>query len=88
MLIIQRYFSTLLLAISAAVALPTAADAAQAGTHKKKAGASASSARVSKLKVVRNTSVRTIASRKLVTRRTATLVRLEPARPSFGLDRS
>lgn len=80
MLTIQRYFSTLLLAISAAIALPAAADAAQSSAHKKKAAASTSSARAGKAKVARSAA----SSRKVAVRRTATLVRLEPARPSFG----
>jgi D-alanyl-D-alanine endopeptidase (penicillin-binding protein 7) len=77
--IIHKFVSTGLLALVAAVALalPSAADAAQrAGAKKKSPTAAAASSRASK-QALRS-------SRRVSTRHVARMVRFEPARPSFG----
>ena len=77
---INKFVTTGLLALVAAItfALPAAADAAQRASVKKKAPAiTAASARASKQVVLRS-------GRRVASRQVASLVRFEPARPSFG----
>ena len=75
---IHKFVTTGLLALVAAVAfaLPTSADAAQRAGAKKKAHSTASS-RASKQALLRS-------GRRVSSRHLATVVRFEPARPSFG----
>jgi len=75
---IHKFVTTGLLALVAAVAfaLPTSADAAQRASAKKKAHVTASS-RAAKQALLRS-------GRRVSSRHLATVVRLEPARPSFG----
>jgi len=77
---IHKFVTTGLLALVAAItfALPTAADAAQRTAAKKKSHPSASTAaRASRQAVLRS-------GRRVSSRQLATVVRFEPARPSFG----
>lgn len=77
---IHKFVTTGLLALVAAVsfALPLSADAAQRTSAKKKAHATATNAsRASKQALLRS-------GRRVSTRHVATVVRYEPARPSFG----
>ena len=75
---IHKFVTTGLLALVAAVAfaLPTSADAAQRASAKKKAHPTASS-RAAKQALLRS-------GRRVSSRHLATVVRFEPARPSFG----
>ena len=75
---IHKFVTTGLLALVAAVAfaLPASADAAQRAGAKKKAHATASS-RASRQALLRS-------GRRVSSRHLATVVRFEPARPSFG----
>ncbi len=77
---IHKFVTTGLLALVAAVALalPSSADAAQRTSAKKKAhSASSASSRATKQALLRS-------GRRVSSRQLATVVRFEPARPSFG----